>query len=73
MSAEDIHPKALVFDWDSTLVDNWPCIERALNATFAAFDRPQWTSAQVRAGAKASLRNTFPKLFGEDRWEDAMA
>ena len=29
-------PRALLFDWDSTLVDNWRSIETALNATLVA-------------------------------------
>jgi phosphoglycolate phosphatase len=63
-------PNAVLFDWDSTLVDNWGGITRALSITFTEFGLSPWTEAQVRANAKHSMRDTFPALFGE-RWKDA--
>ena len=63
-------PRAALFDWDSTLVDNWPTLTHAMNAALAAMGQPSWTEDEMRRRAKASLRDTFPKLFG-DRWEDA--
>ena len=58
-------PRAVVFDWDSTLVDNWGGIARALDQTFRAMGRVPWSEDEVRANAKKSLRDTFPTLFGE--------
>ncbi len=63
-------PRAVVFDWDSTLVDNWGGITRALERTFVAMGRTPWTEVEVRANAKMSLRDSFPILFGE-RSEEA--
>ncbi len=63
-------PDAVLFDWDSTLVDNWGGITRALSTTFTEYGLDPWDEAQVRANAKLSMRDSFPKLFGE-RWEDA--
>jgi phosphoglycolate phosphatase len=63
-------PRAVLFDWDNTLVDNWPTIHDALNATFAAMGHPLWTLAETRERVRASLRDSFPVLFG-DRWEAA--
>jgi len=63
-------PQAVLFDWDNTLVDNWPTIHDALNATFEAMGHPPWTLAQTRERVRASLRDSFPVLFGE-RWEAA--
>lgn len=63
-------PDAVLFDWDSTLVDNWGGIARALAITFDAHDIEPWSEDQVRANAKHSMRDSFPKLFGE-RWEAA--
>ncbi len=63
-------PKAVLFDWDNTLVDNWPTIHDALNTTFVAMGHPTWTLAETRDRVRASLRDSFPKMFGA-RWEDA--
>jgi phosphoglycolate phosphatase len=63
-------PKAVLFDWDNTLVDNWPTIHDALNATFRAMGHPEWTLAETRERVRASLRDSFPAMFG-DRWEAA--
>jgi phosphoglycolate phosphatase len=63
-------PRAALFDWDNTLVDNWPTIHDALNATFAAMGHPSWTLAETRERVRASLRDSFPTMFG-DRWEAA--
>ncbi|HEY9569284.1 MAG TPA: HAD family hydrolase [Thalassobaculum sp.] len=57
-------PRAVLFDWDSTLVDNWGAIARALEGTFLAMGHAPWNEDQVRARAKKSLRDTFPTLFG---------
>ena len=63
-------PQAVLFDWDNTLVDTWPVIYAALNATFAAFGLPEWTLAETRARVRRSMRDSFPELFGA-RWEEA--
>ena len=63
-------PRAVLFDWDSTLVDNWGAITRALELTFVTMGRVPWTEDEVRARAKKSLRDTFPALFG-DRADEA--
>jgi phosphoglycolate phosphatase len=63
-------PAAVLFDWDNTLVDSWATIHEALLHTFAAMDHPAWTLEETRERVRHSLRDSFPKLFGE-RWEDA--
>jgi phosphoglycolate phosphatase len=63
-------PKALLFDWDNTLVDTWPCIGRATNLTRTAMGLGPWTEAEMRANIAGSLRDTFPRIYGE-RWEQA--
>lgn len=63
-------PRAVIFDWDNTLVDTWPCIMRAINTTLAAMDRPTWTEAECRDRIGLSMRDSFPALFG-DRWPEA--
>ncbi len=63
-------PKAILFDWDNTLVDSWPVIHEALEATLAAFGVPPWTLEETRKRVGESMRNSFPAFFG-DRWEEA--
>ncbi len=58
-------PAAILFDWDNTLVDNWPVITEAMNAVFAAFGMSLWSLAETKARTRASLRDSFPQLFGE--------
>ena len=60
-------PRALIFDWDNTLVDTWPTIHEALRQTFDAMDLEPWTLAQTRQQVRRSMRESFPELFGS-RW-----
>ena len=63
-------PRALVFDWDNTLVDSWETIHAALVPTFEAMGLVPWTLAETKARVRHSLRDAFPALFGE-RWDEA--
>jgi len=63
-------PRAIVWDWDNTLADGWPAIRAGLNAALRDAGMPEWTEAEVLARVRASLRDSFPALFG-DRWERA--
>ena len=63
-------PRALLFDWDNTLVDSWGVIHEALTLTFTAMGHEPWSLATTRERVRHSLRDAFPKLFG-DRWEEA--
>lgn len=63
-------PRAILFDWDNTLVDNWSVIRTALNAALTAMGHPPWTLEETRARVRASLRDSFPAMFG-DRWREA--
>lgn len=64
-------PRAILFDWDSTLVDNWAAVYEALNATLVAMGHEPWNQAEMRARVRESARNSFPRVFGE-RWHEAM-
>ncbi len=57
-------PKALLFDWDNTLVDSWVVIHHALSMTFQAMGREPWTLAETRQRVRQSARDSFPELFG---------
>jgi phosphoglycolate phosphatase len=65
-----VRPRALLFDWDSTLVDNWKSIEHAVNATMRAMGHPVWSEEETRRRVRESLRDSFPRMFG-DRWPEA--
>jgi len=58
-------PRAVLFDWDNTLVNTWPTIIECYRDTFVALGLPPWTAEEVRARAHGSLRDAFPGLFGE--------
>ena len=63
-------PRAILFDWDNTLVDTWPLIHSALNMTLRYMGHPEWSLEKVHAEVKHSMRDSFPAMFG-DRWEEA--
>jgi len=57
-------PRAVLFDWDNTLVNTWPTIVECYHDTFTALGLPPWTAEEVRNRAHGSLRDHFPVLFG---------
>lgn len=66
----DTMPKAVLFDWDGTLVNSWPIIHESMNRTLEAMGHPVWTMEETTTRVRKSLREAFPELFG-DKWEDA--
>lgn len=63
-------PRAVLFDWDGTLIDSWGPIHTALVGTQRAFGVETWTLVETRARLQ-SLRDHFPVVFGA-RWRDAL-
>jgi phosphoglycolate phosphatase len=63
-------PRAILFDWDDTLIENWKPIHTALNHTLTAMGHEPWSFERTRRKSRRSLRDSFPGLFG-DRWEEA--
>ncbi len=63
-------PRAVLFDWDNTLIDSWVTIHEAMNAALEAMGHDTWTIGQTRERVCRSLREVFPEMFG-DRWEEA--
>ncbi|HEY1720892.1 MAG TPA: HAD family hydrolase [Magnetospirillaceae bacterium] len=63
-------PRAIIFDWDNTLVDSWPCIHAAMNETLVRMGHETWSLEKTQSQVALSLRNAFPALFG-NRWEEA--
>lgn len=66
----NVRPTVLLFDWDNTLVDSWGVIHAAMNATLEELGHPMWSRSEAETRIRASLRDSFPGLFGE-RWRDA--
>jgi phosphoglycolate phosphatase len=64
-------PRAIIFDWDNTLVDSWPTIIEAVNHTRTAFDLEPWSVAECKKNIARSARDSFPDWFG-DRAEEAI-
>ena len=63
----------VVFDWDNTLADTWMIIFKSLERTFQKMDMIPMTFEEVTRGERGihgSLRNSFPKIFG-DKWQEA--
>ena len=63
-------PRAILFDWDNTLVDSWATIHDALNFLMRKMEQPEWSIVETKERVRLSLRESFPVLFGE-RWEEA--
>lgn len=63
-------PRAIVFDWDNTLVDTFPTIHAALNVVQGAMGVERWTLEEAHVRVRQSVRDVFPVMFGE-RWEEA--
>lgn len=63
-------PKAVIFDWDNTLVDTWPLIQSAIDKTMVDMGREPWGLEKVRDNVHKSMRESFPQIFGDD-WQKA--
>ena len=66
----DVLPRAVLFDWDNTLVENWLSIQAAMNAALASESKAVLGLDQVIFNARHSGRDVFPGLFGE-HWQRA--
>lgn len=66
-----IKPRAILFDWDNTLVEGWNRIGHALNAVFKKYSMPQWTELEVKQRAHRSARDVFPEMF-KDKSDEAL-
>lgn len=66
------HPKAILFDWDITLVDTFDLIYSSVNATMRQFNKPEWSVDQVKKYTHSPAQEWLTSLFA-DQWEDALA
>ncbi len=63
-------PKAILFDWDNTLVNNWEPIFIAYKETLKKLGLKKKSRGEIIKNAKYSLRETFPRVFKDD-WKKA--
>ncbi len=70
MTADLTRPRAVIFDWDNTLIDSWGAIHDAQNHVFERFGMRPWSMEEIRRRVRGSMRDSYPALFG-DRWREA--
>ncbi|MFT6331957.1 MAG: phosphoglycolate phosphatase [Lentimonas sp.] len=63
-------PKAIIFDWDNTLVESWDLIHFAMNETLQKMDLEIWDLEKTKKEIHQSARELFPQIFGA-KWEFA--
>ena len=63
-------PKAILFDWDNTLMDTTPVLYKAFCVLREHYNLPEYSMEEYQKRTGLSLRETFPDLFG-DKWEEA--
>lgn len=63
-------PKAVIFDWDDTIIDSWGLSLAALNKALEAMGEKPWSDDEARRRAGPSAKDLFQQLFGE-RWQEA--
>jgi len=70
LALKNHQPKAIIFDWDNTLVDTWPLIQMAIDKTMSDMGKEPWGLEKVRNEIHKSMRDSFPEIFGEN-WQKA--
>ncbi len=68
---KNVLPRAVIFDWDNTLVDSWGAIGEAVNHVRARYGKPVWPREEIPDRCTRSARDSFPEMFG-DKWQEAM-
>lgn len=68
---ELIKPKAVIFDWDNTIVNTWPIMYNALKDTMVFMGLEPWSFEETKQRMHLSMRDSFSKFFGEDKLKEA--
>lgn len=63
-------PKAVIFDWDNTLVNTIPTLHLALNRFMKKMNKPQMSIEEVKENTRNSSKQNLKNMFG-DNWEEA--
>ena len=62
-------PKAIIFDWDNTLVDSWELIHESVNTTLVKYGKEPWSLDKTKINIHRSMRDTVFENFS-DSWEE---
>ena len=54
-------PKAILFDWDNTLVDTWPVIHDAMNVTLKYMGCDGWDMVETRKRVRRACSISGPR------------
>ena len=63
-------PRAVLFDWDNTLVDSYGVIHIAINETLAAMGHETWTFEDTCRQIARSIADEF-EMLGRNAVDDA--
>lgn len=66
-------PKAIIFDWDGTIIDSLPLVHEAMNHARAAFGLEPETLEQTHKNSVLGGEVIFRRDWGDDRWTEARA
>lgn len=72
MSPVNIHNyKAIIYDWDGTLVDSTDWVVGAHNHVRTSFNLSPWTKDDIFSSSSQSSRELYPKIYG-DKSDEAL-
>ena len=57
-------PRAVLFDWDNTLVNTWPTIVECYHDTFTALGMTPWTATEALFAGAQRLRAEIVVTYG---------
>lgn len=57
--------RAVVFDWDNTLVESRSALEFCVNKVLQKYSLPEWKISKEKCDDNLSFRDNFPLIFGE--------
>ena len=70
MRALPARPRAVLYDWDNTLVNTLPLIHAAHNHVRQAYGLEVFDTAQAKANLRHSTRTLYPEIYGS-KWREA--
>lgn len=64
-------PKAIIFDWDGTIIDSLPLVNEAMNAARAVSGKPAQTLEDTQRDSVLGGEVIFRRDWGDDHWLEA--